>query len=304
LKYNQLIDLNLSGNLLTGAIPNFDGIPNLKTLTLSRNALVGPVPNFQRFPHLQRMTIDHNKLNGELPDFTNLPSLRDMDLSFNQLSGKIPLMARLTVKSKVDLTHNNLNFNGLDAHIGLGTGLDKTYDIFYANQNPAALKKSGNLLFFDAGDETPNMQYTWYKNDTVLLLNQRNGSSLFISSSGDYKCVATNLAVGGFSVSSTREKAVYKPEDEIVMKTETASSLYQNRLKLGGAINVAIPRQGKYIFKLMDSQNKEILKSDQNISFSQRKACSFSLTGVPVGFYYLKVTGPNNYQTYYHFAIE
>uniref|UniRef100_A0A0E0LGD4 non-specific serine/threonine protein kinase n=1 Tax=Oryza punctata TaxID=4537 RepID=A0A0E0LGD4_ORYPU len=110
-KLQQLGDLDLSGNLLVGEIPQCSEI-SYTFLLLSNNMLSGKYPAFlQNCTGLQFLDLAWNKFFGSLPawigDFRNLQFLR---LSHNSFSGSIPAgITNLLSLQYLDLSDNNIS---------------------------------------------------------------------------------------------------------------------------------------------------------------------------------------------------
>ena len=81
------------GSNLVGEIPNLN-LPNLEILNLNSNQLTGEIPNFNNLINLKHLVLYNNQLTGEIPNF-NLPSLLDLWLNNNQLTGNIPNFSNL-----------------------------------------------------------------------------------------------------------------------------------------------------------------------------------------------------------------
>lgn len=77
MKLVGLQSLNLSGNHLTGNIPdNFSNLRRLETLDLSRNQLSGPIPSsISTLTFLSHLNVSHNNLSGRIPTGNQLPTL-------------------------------------------------------------------------------------------------------------------------------------------------------------------------------------------------------------------------------------
>ena len=110
--------IELSSNQLTGAIPNFNALPNLQGLELEENQLMGTIPNFNALPNLQWLDLDENQLTGTIPNFNALPNLQWLYLQSNQLTGTIPNFNALPKLEELYLGENKLtgtipNFNAL-----------------------------------------------------------------------------------------------------------------------------------------------------------------------------------------------
>jgi hypothetical protein len=88
-----VVSLDLSGNALSGAIPDAIGsLTGLFSLNLSRNLLSGPIPaSLGRIASLESLDLSGNRLDGPIPlELTGLTSLTFLNLSDNLLSGAVP----------------------------------------------------------------------------------------------------------------------------------------------------------------------------------------------------------------------
>ncbi|EFJ30723.1 hypothetical protein SELMODRAFT_169795 [Selaginella moellendorffii] len=89
-----LVFLNLSANLLRGALPPSLGLcsPSIATLDLSSNRLGGAIPpSLGNCSGLQELDLSHNNLTGGLPaSMANLSSLATFAAEENNLTGEIP----------------------------------------------------------------------------------------------------------------------------------------------------------------------------------------------------------------------
>ena len=97
-----------NGNNLTGTIPDFKSLPNLRELDFQKNLLVGSIPNFSSLLNLQKLDIGGNKLTGEIPNFNNLSNLNELLLGGNHLTGKIPNFSNLPNLQRLFLGANQL----------------------------------------------------------------------------------------------------------------------------------------------------------------------------------------------------
>jgi Leucine-rich repeat (LRR) protein len=101
--------LALYGNQLSGAVPDFSNLPDIRQISLSTNRLSGTIPDFSNIPKLIALGISDNQLNGPIPNFSNLPELRDLILIGNQLNGPIPDFTNTPDLEFLILINNKLN---------------------------------------------------------------------------------------------------------------------------------------------------------------------------------------------------
>jgi Leucine-rich repeat (LRR) protein len=88
---SQVIELDLSGNQITGSIPMAIGVLNLNALNLSGNQISGTIPAVFRFMSaLTILDLSSNALSGEIPKDMNNLNLNFLNLSMNNLTGEIP----------------------------------------------------------------------------------------------------------------------------------------------------------------------------------------------------------------------
>jgi len=134
--------LYLYSNQLTGSIPNFSNLPNLKELSLYSNQLSGSIPNFSNLPNLQYLWLGSNQLTGSIPNFSNLPNLTWLYLGNNQLTGSIPNFSNLPNLKELSLYSNQL------------TGSIPNFTSFnLANLKYARFNNNCGLVAYDAAQE-------------------------------------------------------------------------------------------------------------------------------------------------------
>ncbi len=101
--------LRLSGNQLSGSIPDFNNLPSLTSLYLAYNVLSGTIPDFSSLCSLKILALGGNQLNASIPVFTGLPNLVFLQLSYNYLTGSIPDFDNLPNLLFLYLNNNQLS---------------------------------------------------------------------------------------------------------------------------------------------------------------------------------------------------
>ncbi|KAK9081790.1 hypothetical protein Syun_031236 [Stephania yunnanensis] len=113
ISFNQLEELILSGNQISGIIPSeiFIKLPNLTRLYLRDNFLTGNIPqDIGKLNNLQALTLGNNNLSGRIPSsINNLARLLYLDLSHNNFEGVVPNTSNLQSLLELDLSENKLN---------------------------------------------------------------------------------------------------------------------------------------------------------------------------------------------------
>lgn len=71
LNFPNIGQIRLSGNKISGNIPDFSQLNSLYDLELSRNLLSGDIPNFSNLHSLRWLEVGGNNLSGVIPDFIN-----------------------------------------------------------------------------------------------------------------------------------------------------------------------------------------------------------------------------------------
>ncbi|GJN26030.1 hypothetical protein PR202_gb13927 [Eleusine coracana subsp. coracana] len=87
----KLEHLDLSGNRVAGALPEFAG-GGLKWLDVSSNAIGGQIPStVSKLQDLERLDVSRNRVRGVIPaSMAGLARLQWLDLSSNEIVGRIP----------------------------------------------------------------------------------------------------------------------------------------------------------------------------------------------------------------------
>ena len=75
-----------SGGRTGGALPNFNGNPDLQYIYMENNAFTGNAPNLAANTKMYYLDLRRNKLSGVIPSYKNLPSLYYIFLNANQFT--------------------------------------------------------------------------------------------------------------------------------------------------------------------------------------------------------------------------
>lgn len=298
----KLEELTLSGNALTNTIPNFTGLPRLRTLVLSRNKLSGSLPDFTRLAKLTRLALDHNEITGKIPEFTYLPELKFMDLSYNKMTGPVPTFASLPHKETINISYNKFTFDGIEQHLGL----DKSYNLFYNNQDSIKVYRQDTYLYVDAGGTEENVYACWYRNDTIIANVVKGNGSLLITSSGRYRCVVKNSgAPSTILTSKVLDVKVENPEQLAAKTVAMIVDMPKSKVisfKNGDTFNLTVPQMGNYIVQVFDKDGKKVM--DQNHYVAKRRVISFPINGLIPGVYQLRLTGGSRLNQVHNITIK
>ena len=93
---------------ITGGIPScLFSIPKLRTLHLSGNGLTGSLPNNAIIQsHLLDFSVSHNELTGAIPSQFHNRVWYNLDLSYNRLTGVLQLNTNTTETNNIILYPN------------------------------------------------------------------------------------------------------------------------------------------------------------------------------------------------------
>ncbi|KAF5460878.1 hypothetical protein F2P56_020717 [Juglans regia] len=130
----QLVDLSLYGNRVTGSIPGtLANITTLRSLTVTFNQLFGNLPpELGSMSSLEKLSLSSNYFTGEIPpSFANLISLTDFMISDNQFSGQIPSY----IQNWKNLTNLYIQASGLKGPIPPLDLLGKLTDLRISDLN-------------------------------------------------------------------------------------------------------------------------------------------------------------------------
>ncbi|KAL1542370.1 receptor-like protein 20 [Salvia divinorum] len=144
----ELVELQLSGNFLTGSIPSFHTCKNLKSIDLADNNLIGSLSHlhFEALTNLTYLDLSFNSLNGTIPlHIFAMPSIATLFLTGNKFGGRIdePLVSNHSKMVHLDLSLNRLqgrspNFFQLERLVDLGLS-DNMFDGAFQLKNIQSL---------------------------------------------------------------------------------------------------------------------------------------------------------------------
>jgi len=112
LDFPMLERLLLGNNSLSGVIPDFTKMPNLKVIGLHNNDLNGVIPNFSKIPFATELAFNHNNLE-KFPDLSQCPELKRIHFNFNRLAGSLPT----SIGNLKKLNHLSVSSNQLEGEI-------------------------------------------------------------------------------------------------------------------------------------------------------------------------------------------
>ncbi|XP_051126692.1 probable inactive receptor kinase At5g67200 [Andrographis paniculata] len=149
-RLDQLRVLNLKNNSLSGALPDFSLLVNLKTLYLDHNSFSGTFPpSILSLRRLSFLDLSRNNFSGELPaNLMVLDRLFYLRLDSNRFSGPIPPLNQTTLEVF------NVSSNNLSGPVPVTPTL-RNFNIFSFSQNPNLCgelvnKPCRNSPFFNA----------------------------------------------------------------------------------------------------------------------------------------------------------
>eukprot|EP00388_Colpodella_angusta_P042970 GDKK01058033.1.p1 GENE.GDKK01058033.1~~GDKK01058033.1.p1 ORF type:complete len:267 (+),score=20.35 GDKK01058033.1:84-803(+) len=95
--------VDLSQNVMTGALPTLTSMTSLVQFSVGQNALTGALPASIPTSRLRSIDFNRNAFTGNIPaTYTNFRNLQFFDVSFNQLSGIIPVTSLANVRGGSD----------------------------------------------------------------------------------------------------------------------------------------------------------------------------------------------------------
>jgi hypothetical protein len=212
--YNQLQELDFSGNDLTGGISSdYNELGVLQKLDLSQNNLTGSIPDLGNLSMLQELSLSSNDLSGAIPaTLGTLHQLENLDLSSNHFTG-ILFEFPSTLRS-LDIRSNDLDFTS--ATIGVENSnyvramQAEDINVKWMKQNPPSLKgkippktdpNGGTDPFTVVVDGAPPLYFQWQFDGINLTDNSHISGSqtatlsfnvVEFADAGSYQVIVTN----------------------------------------------------------------------------------------------------------------
>jgi Leucine-rich repeat (LRR) protein len=188
--FTQLQFLDLSDNQLTGPIlTDLNNLTLLQTLDLSGNHLTGPIPALDNLSQLEKLSLHDNDLTGAMPtSLTQLAQLESLNLSSNHLTGPILDLSSLANLKSVALDRNDLNFTTNSPPLGppnfsaVVNMLFRGLTVSYLPQNPPSITANPRNESVVAGgaaqlsatvDGAPPFGFQWQFNGASLAARSR-----------------------------------------------------------------------------------------------------------------------------------
>ncbi|KAF7046367.1 hypothetical protein CFC21_055397 [Triticum aestivum] len=184
----QLTLLDLSGNKLTGEVPNCkedsnSTMHNLNMVNLNTNNLSGEFPVvFQSCPNLVFVDLSYNKFSGDLPVWmgVKLPYLALLRLRYNMFTGQIPIeIGKIQELQYIDLAHNNFSGSMPESLVNL-SAMARTSQYSYVLNNAIDHRQgphlyNGAFAYIFLGEGVPvhtkgqQLEFFYEISDTVVL---------------------------------------------------------------------------------------------------------------------------------------
>ncbi|XP_015697293.2 receptor-like protein 51 [Oryza brachyantha] len=130
---SAITHLNLSSNDLNGNIPTSIGdLISLTTIDLSNNSISGGIPEtISTLPELEVLNLGSNRLNGSIPQFlAEMRGLKELNLEGNDFDGMVPFTTKFVTRLRVFRAAGNpklcYNRSVLSSEVAIGvTPCDK-----------------------------------------------------------------------------------------------------------------------------------------------------------------------------------
>ncbi|BAS74358.1 Os01g0750400 [Oryza sativa Japonica Group] len=155
---SAITHLNLSSNDLNGNIPTSIGdLISLTTIDLSNNSISGRIPDtVSTLPELEVLNLGSNRLNGSIPQFlSEMRGLKELNLEGNDFDGMVPFTAKFVSRLRVFRAAGNpklcYNRSVLSAEIAIGVAPCDKYGFPVMAPPATATARSERSADYDDG---------------------------------------------------------------------------------------------------------------------------------------------------------
>lgn len=239
----SLVDLELSGNFLTGELPpELCSLRNLKQLELYYNQLVGKIPaEIGNLTELQDLDMSVNRFTGKLPETVcRLPKLQVLQFYNNTLSGEIPAC----IADSTTLTMLSLYDNLLTGELPGNFGHSSPMVVLDLSENhlsgplPPDVCNGGKLLYFLVLDNmfSGEIPESYGKNCGSLIRFRVSSNRL------EGKIPETLLALPHVSIIDLGYNNLSGTISNSIVKARNLSELFMQSNKISGPLPPGISR--------------------------------------------------------------
>ncbi len=142
---------------------------------------------------MEELSLGSNSLIGSIPiELRNLTKLKYGYLNFNFLSGTIPDLTGLPNRS-LSIGSNRFTFNGIENNVSRLSFYNWQANINISASFTPELSTADVILSIDAGGTLGNNTYYWYKDGSIVAINN-----------GDNKFITTGFGLYGVRVSNSQ----------------------------------------------------------------------------------------------------